>query len=186
MIWYVLICISVKPFFFVLFCLKWFSVAPVQELPESLEAQLLLQMRQLRADTRAAETRLKAQEKQIKEDKASLKSITFLKVSNSFLSKDCGDEDFLIYLYPRMSTVQVVQKKQPPVLEAHLALLNRILAVQELPFPCWIRRKHIFHCHTAHQGELGTAFCSPEETPCLPPRVREAISLDKDSWPWNS
>jgi len=62
-------------------------------LPESLEAQLLLQMRQLRADTRAAETRLKAQEKQIKEDRASLKSVTFLKVSNSFLSKDCGDED---------------------------------------------------------------------------------------------
>ena len=80
-----------------------------KELPESLEAQLLLQMRQLRADTRAAETRLK-----------------------------------------------VVHKEQPPVLEAHLALLNR---------------------------ELGTAFCSPEETPCLPPRVRE--TLRSAAWSWS-
>ena len=34
------------------------SISPLQELPESLEAQLLLQMRQLRGDTRAAEKRL--------------------------------------------------------------------------------------------------------------------------------
>ena len=33
-------------------------ISPWQELPESLEAQLLLQMRQLRGDTRAAEKRL--------------------------------------------------------------------------------------------------------------------------------
>ena len=120
--------------------------------------------------------------------------------------KTAVTKTFLVYLYPRTSTVQVVHKEQPPVLEAHLALLNRILVMQEfkdrvfshnvttspgfilwspsMPFPCWIRRKNIFHCHSAHQGELGTAFCSPEETPCLPPRVREAMSLDKDSWPW--
>lgn len=72
-----------------------------KELPESLEAQLLLQLRQLRADTRAAELRLKATEKQ-----------------------------------------------QPPVLEAHLALLNR---------------------------ELAAAFCPAEEIHCVPPRVRETL-----------
>lgn len=76
-----------------------------KELPESLEAQLLLQMRQLRGDTRAAEKRLSSSK---------------------------------------------VEKTQPvqPLLEAHLALLNR---------------------------ELGSAFCSPEERPCLPPRVRETL-----------
>lgn len=166
------ICISVKPCFFVFSCLKWFSVAPVQELPESLEAQLLLQMRQLRADTRAAETRLKAQEKHHWN-----RSLSWKFQIHSF-PKTAVTKTVLVYLYPRMSTVQVVHKKQPPVLEAHLALLNRILVVQEF-------KDRVFsHSHNI----TWVYFIVPIHALSLliQKKAHFSLSLCTPRWAWNS
>ncbi|CAJ1364768.1 unnamed protein product [Effrenium voratum] len=86
-------------------------------LPESLQAQLLLQLRQLRQDTRAAD---------------------------QLLQKADGEKTFA---------------HEPPVLEAHVALLNR---------------------------ELAAAFCPADELTCDPPRVRETLKSAAAPWAFAS